>query len=69
MGQEWDLVADTLMPIKHLAPNPNVRGKVITEFTKDNIRDIPVTRRLISRVLAQSYDPRALFLSPVVIGL
>ena len=28
--QEWDLVADTLMPIKYLAPNPKVRGKVVT---------------------------------------
>ena len=68
-GQEWDLVNDTLLPIKYLAPGAKVKGKVLEEFTKDIIKDIPVTRRLVSRVLSQLYDSRGMFLSPLVMGL
>ena len=37
--------------LQYLSPGAKVRGKVLTEFTAEKIRDIPVTRRLISRVL------------------
>ena len=69
MGQEWDLVNDTLLPIKYLAPRAKIKGQVLKEFNKDTIKDIPVTRRLVSRVLAQLYYSRGIFLSPLVIGM
>ena len=56
LGQEWDLFNDTLLPIKYLAPGSKVKGKVLEELIKYTIKDIPVTRSLVSMVLAQLYD-------------
>ena len=69
LGQEWDLVSDTLLPIKYLAPEAKVTGQVLTKFNKVKIKDIPVTRRLVSRVIPQLYDARRVFLSPLVMGM
>ena len=41
----------------------------MTPFNTDTIKDIPVTRRLVCRVLALLYDTRDMFLSPVVMGM
>ena len=69
LGQEWDLVHDTLIPIKYLSPGAKVRGQLLTQFNSSTIREIPVRRRLVSRVLAQLYEARGIFLSPVVMGM
>ena len=41
----------------------------MTQSNSSNIREIPVTRRLMSQVLAQLYNERGIFLSPIVMGM
>ena len=50
-GQEWDLVSDTLLPVKYLDPGANVKVKVLEEFTKDTIKDLPVTRSVARDII------------------
>ena len=46
-----------------------MKGQLLTEFYSSIIREIPFTRSLVSRVLAQLYDAHGIFLSPVLMGM
>ena len=60
MGQEWDLLKDTISPIKYLSPTPNVCGKVEVYFNKFKVEEVSVTQRLI-----QGFWPNAMMLKVI----
>ena len=57
LGIRWHLKHDVLRPVKYLGLS-ELMGKIIGELNKDNIGELPITRRMVSCILAQHYDVR-----------